>query len=80
MRYLQSQAMYNIYIEELKDARIPYKEYPDFIWLLLEFSKKDPSFVQYKVGPSHHFCVMSIICGAECNCAKRFFAFAASVP
>lgn len=46
--FSKSQEMYKIYIEELKDARIPYKEYPDFIWLLLEFSKKDPSFALYK--------------------------------
>ncbi|KAL2941259.1 Protein ILITYHIA, partial [Bienertia sinuspersici] len=36
------------YIEELKGARIPEKECPDIIWLLIEYSRKDPCFEQYK--------------------------------
>ncbi|KAL9233413.1 hypothetical protein vseg_008420 [Gypsophila vaccaria] len=39
---------YKTYIAELKLGKIPYKEYPDFILLLLEFSRESPSFGQYK--------------------------------
>ncbi|GAB2287177.1 eIF-2-alpha kinase activator GCN1 [Dionaea muscipula] len=46
---LFSQALYQIYVEELKDARIPYKDGPPLIGLLLEFFKRDPSlFEQWK--------------------------------
>lgn len=44
----KSQDIHDTYIEELKDARIPYKECPDIIWLLIEYSRKDPSFSKYK--------------------------------
>ncbi|XWS64789.1 hypothetical protein CRYUN_Cryun05aG0034000 [Craigia yunnanensis] len=35
--------VYNIYIEEIKDARIPYKDTPELLCLLLEFSSAVPS-------------------------------------
>ncbi|GAB4855804.1 eIF-2-alpha kinase activator GCN1 [Ancistrocladus abbreviatus] len=41
--FSQSQVMLQIYIEELKDARIPYKDGSQLICLLLEFSRKDPT-------------------------------------
>ncbi|KAH9605749.1 hypothetical protein KSS87_010195 [Heliosperma pusillum] len=40
--------IFRTYINELKDGRIPYKDYPDFIWLLIEFSRNESSFGQYK--------------------------------
>ncbi|XP_074307849.1 protein ILITYHIA [Silene latifolia] len=40
--------IFKTYIGELKDGRIPYKDYPDLIWLLIEFSRNDSSFGQYK--------------------------------
>ncbi|GFY85375.1 similar to ILITYHIA [Actinidia rufa] len=40
----------NTYIEELKDARIPYKDSPQLLGLLLEFSSSVPSvFDQWKL-------------------------------
>lgn len=49
--FLQSPDVYNIYIEEIKDARIPYKDTPELLCLLLEFSSSVPSkFEQSKVG------------------------------
>ncbi|ONI05050.1 hypothetical protein PRUPE_6G353600 [Prunus persica] len=36
--FSQSPDIYKMYIEELKDARIPYKDSPELIWLLMEFS------------------------------------------
>lgn len=47
---LKAQDIHKTFIEELKDARIPYKECPDVISLLIEFSRNDPSFGHYKVG------------------------------
>uniref|UniRef100_A0A803L554 TOG domain-containing protein n=1 Tax=Chenopodium quinoa TaxID=63459 RepID=A0A803L554_CHEQI len=44
----KSQDIYKAYIDELKDAKIPYKECPDIVWLLIEYSRKNPSFGQYK--------------------------------
>ncbi|PPR92002.1 hypothetical protein GOBAR_AA28683 [Gossypium barbadense] len=35
--------VYNSYIEEIKDARIPYKDTPELLCLLLEFSSSVPS-------------------------------------
>ncbi|XP_059439580.1 protein ILITYHIA isoform X2 [Corylus avellana] len=47
--FSQSPDIYKIYIEELKDGRIPYKDGPELIWLLLDFSSTSPSlFEQYK--------------------------------
>lgn len=40
--FSQSLDIYKIYIEELKDARISYKDSPELIWLLLEFSSRKP--------------------------------------
>ncbi|XP_022719011.1 protein ILITYHIA isoform X2 [Durio zibethinus] len=41
--FSQSPDVYNIYIEEIKDARIPYKDTPELLFLLLEFSSPVPS-------------------------------------
>ncbi|KAE8731771.1 ILITYHIA isoform 3 [Hibiscus syriacus] len=41
--FSQSPDIYNIYIEEVKDARIPYKDTPELLCLLLEFSSAVPS-------------------------------------
>ncbi|OMO84593.1 Armadillo-like helical [Corchorus capsularis] len=41
--FSQSPDVYNIYIEEIKDARIPYKDAPELLCLLLEFSSAVPS-------------------------------------
>ncbi|KAM7250092.1 hypothetical protein ACFE04_021975 [Oxalis oulophora] len=47
--FSQSPEIYTTYIEELKDARIPYKESPELLCLLLEFSIEKPSlFKQHK--------------------------------
>ncbi|GLT64478.1 hypothetical protein SLA2020_369690 [Shorea laevis] len=47
--FSQSPDIYKIYIEELKDGRIPYKDSPELIRLLLDFSTTSPSlFEQYK--------------------------------
>ncbi|GMH13085.1 hypothetical protein Nepgr_014926 [Nepenthes gracilis] len=47
--FSQSQVMFRIYVEELKDGRIPYKDSPQLIWLLLEFWRKEPTlFDQWK--------------------------------
>ncbi|XP_062006271.1 protein ILITYHIA [Rosa rugosa] len=34
----QSPDIYKLYIEELKEARIPYKDSPELLWFLMEFS------------------------------------------
>ncbi|KAL6583511.1 eIF-2-alpha kinase activator GCN1 [Orobanche minor] len=36
--------IYRSYMEELKEARIPYKDAPEFIQTVLEFSVSNPSF------------------------------------
>ncbi|KAH1083318.1 hypothetical protein J1N35_023079 [Gossypium stocksii] len=41
--FSQSPDVYNSYIEEIKDARIPYKDTPELLCLLLEFSSSVPS-------------------------------------
>ncbi|CAO2827459.1 unnamed protein product [Amaranthus hypochondriacus] len=46
--FSKAQDIHKTFIEELKDARIPYKECPDVISLLIEFSRNDPSFGHYK--------------------------------
>ncbi|POO02948.1 Proteasome component Ecm29/Translational activator Gcn [Trema orientale] len=50
--FSQSPDIYKMYIEELKDGRISYKDSPEFVGLLLEFSStssKSPSlFEQFK--------------------------------
>ncbi|KAF5735270.1 translational activator GCN1 [Tripterygium wilfordii] len=47
--FSQPPDFYKIYMEELKDARIPYKDSPELILLLLEYSSRLPSlFEQYK--------------------------------
>ncbi|XVE90051.1 hypothetical protein DITRI_Ditri20bG0045600 [Diplodiscus trichospermus] len=46
--FSQSSDVYNIYIEEIKDGRIPYKDTPELLCLLLEFS----STVLYKYEQS----------------------------
>lgn len=47
--FSQSPVIYKMYVEEVKDARIPYKDSPGLIWLLLSFSTTNPSLdKQYK--------------------------------
>ncbi|GLT74735.1 hypothetical protein SLA2020_465160 [Shorea laevis] len=40
--FSQTPDIYNIYIEEIKDAHIPYKDSPEMLSLLLDFSSKTP--------------------------------------
>ncbi|XP_075657707.1 protein ILITYHIA [Castanea sativa] len=44
--FSQSPNIYKIYVEELKDGRIPYKDCPELIQLLLEFSSTSPSLFE----------------------------------
>ncbi|KAM3753177.1 hypothetical protein ACB098_03G073700 [Castanea mollissima] len=44
--FSQSPNIYKIYVEELKDGRIPYKDCPELIRLLLEFSSTSPSLFE----------------------------------
>ncbi|KAH7543347.1 hypothetical protein FEM48_Zijuj02G0174600 [Ziziphus jujuba var. spinosa] len=44
--FSQSPDIYKIYIEEFKDARIPYKDSSELLGLLMEFSSKSPSFFE----------------------------------
>ncbi|KAA8538955.1 hypothetical protein F0562_025647 [Nyssa sinensis] len=44
--FSQSLDIYKIYMEELKDARIPYKDCPELICLILEFSSSIPSLFE----------------------------------
>ncbi|KAJ4721119.1 translational activator GCN1 [Melia azedarach] len=44
--FSQSPDLYKIYTDELRDARIPYKDSPELIWLLLEFSYTSPSLFE----------------------------------
>ncbi|XP_050224461.1 protein ILITYHIA [Mercurialis annua] len=46
--FSQSPDIYRVYIEELKESRIPYKDSPELMSLLLEFSVASSSFGQYK--------------------------------
>ncbi|CAN0892758.1 Protein ILITYHIA [Linum grandiflorum] len=46
--FSQSPDLYKTYIEELKDARIPYKDSPELLCLLLEFSRSSHSFQTVK--------------------------------
>ncbi|XP_065852916.1 protein ILITYHIA [Euphorbia lathyris] len=46
--FSQSPGVHKILIEELKDARIPYKDFPELMWLLLEFSVESHSFGELK--------------------------------
>lgn len=47
--FSQSSELYKTYILELKDDRIPYKDCPELLSLLLEFSRSSPSlFEQFK--------------------------------
>lgn len=41
--FSQSPDIFRIYIDEIKDARIPYKESPEILCLLLDFSSNIPS-------------------------------------
>lgn len=66
--FLQSPDIYKIYIEELKDGRIPYKDGPELIWLLLDFSSTSPSlFEQYKVR--YLFSSCEFLIPWKCLCA-----------
>ncbi|KAG8380391.1 hypothetical protein BUALT_Bualt06G0010500 [Buddleja alternifolia] len=47
--FAQSPEIYKTYMEELKDGRIPYKDSPDLIHLILDFSNSNPaSFDKWK--------------------------------
>ncbi|KAJ7973575.1 translational activator GCN1 [Quillaja saponaria] len=47
--FSQSPDIYKVYLEELKAGRIPYKDCPELLWLLLEFSSKSVSLLgQFK--------------------------------
>ncbi|KAF8392112.1 hypothetical protein HHK36_022454 [Tetracentron sinense] len=44
--FSHSPDLYKIYVEELKDSRIPYKDSAKLIWLLLDFSSTVPSLFE----------------------------------
>ncbi|XP_027348848.1 protein ILITYHIA isoform X2 [Abrus precatorius] len=47
--FSQSPGIYKVYMEELKNGRIPYKDSPELLFLLLEFSSRSPSlFGEFK--------------------------------
>ncbi|KAE9616079.1 putative translational activator Gcn1 [Lupinus albus] len=47
--FSKSPDIYKVYIEELKSGRIPYKDSPEILLLLLEFSSQSPtSFGEFK--------------------------------
>ncbi|KAK2994712.1 hypothetical protein RJ640_002518 [Escallonia rubra] len=47
--FSESPDIYKTYIEELKEARVPYKDCPELIWFILEYSSAVPSlFDQWK--------------------------------
>lgn len=49
--FFQSPDIFKAYVEEFENGRIPYKDSPELIWLLLEFSSMSPSlFEQCKVN------------------------------
>lgn len=49
--FFQSPDIFKAYVEEFKNGRIPYKDSPELIWLLLEFSSMSPSlFEECKVS------------------------------
>lgn len=48
--FFQSPDIYRTYVEELKDMKIPYKDNPELLGLILEFSSSVPSlFDRWKV-------------------------------
>lgn len=68
----KSPDIYKIYIEELKDGRIPSKESPELIWLLLELSRPYSShFEQWKVRDG----IIMSFCGLECQRKARKRAY-----
>ncbi|KAH0938797.1 hypothetical protein HID58_006258 [Brassica napus] len=44
--FSQSQAVYNAYIDELKNSRIPYKDTPELLGLLIEFTCPSPALFE----------------------------------
>lgn len=47
----QSPDIYKVYMEELRTGRIPFKDSPELLMLLLEFSSRSPSlFGEFKVS------------------------------
>lgn len=43
--------IYKAYMEELKDGRIPYKDSPELIYLMLDYANSNPtSFDEWKVN------------------------------
>lgn len=47
----QSPDIYKVYVQEVKNGLIPYKDSPELLLLLLEFSSRSPSlFGEFKVS------------------------------
>nr|KYP71848.1 Translational activator GCN1 [Cajanus cajan] len=47
--FSQSPDIYKVYMEELRNGRIPFKDNPELLLLLLDFSSRSPSlFAEYK--------------------------------
>jgi hypothetical protein len=44
--FSQSQAIYSLYMDEVKGSRIPYKDSPELLGLLLEFSCSSPALFE----------------------------------
>ncbi|KAK9919346.1 hypothetical protein M0R45_027945 [Rubus argutus] len=53
--FSQSPDIYKLYIEELKDARIPYKDSPELLWFLMEFSSISRKSSSLLNNGSQHF-------------------------
>lgn len=59
--FFQSPDIYKIYVEEFKNERIPYKDCPELIRLLLEFSSTVSSlFEECKVRNVYLPCSVSL--------------------
>lgn len=53
----QSPDIYKVYVEELKNGRVPYKDSPELLLLLLEFSSQSPTlFGEFMVRLTDNFC------------------------
>lgn len=44
--FFESPQIYKLYMEEVKDARIPYKYCPELLWFIMEFSSSNPSLFE----------------------------------
>lgn len=56
----QSPNIYKAYMEEMKDGRIPYKDSPELMYLMLDYANLHPSsFDKLKViNSSYYNCIM----------------------